>query len=384
MPDTRRYDTIVIGLGAMGSATLYHLAKRGQKVLGLEQFAAGHTLGSSHGDSRIIREQYFEHPLYVPLVQRAYELWRELEQVTYRPLMTTTGGLMIGPPDGAVVTGAMRSAEEHGLVHELLSPDQIHDRFPAFRPPADHVAAWDPRAGILVADACNEAHVDAAKAKGAEAHFSEGVLDWKETSDGIRVTTRLGAYVCDRLLLSVGSWTKAILAEFNVPLAIEREVLFWFDPPDDAGQYDARRFPIFCHEYSPGRITFGVSRTARGVKAGVHHSRDFVSKPGDVQRTVGPGEIDVLRQLLSQVLPGLARAKVCGTAVCLYTNTPDENFIVDWHPNHDRVLVSSPCSGHGFKFASVLGEVQADLLMTGTSAFDLSPFRVDRFAARRP
>src|SRR4051812_22078561 len=157
----------------MGSATLYHLAKRGQRVLGLEQFAQGHTLGSSHGDSRIIREQYFEHPLYVPLVQRAYELWRDLEQVTYRPLMTITGGLMLGPADGSVVTGAMRSATEHRLAHELLSAAEVHRRFPAFDPAADLVAAWDPRAGVLNADACNGAHLDAAKAKGAEMHFDE-------------------------------------------------------------------------------------------------------------------------------------------------------------------------------------------------------------------
>src|SRR4051794_33063166 len=148
----RRYDCIVVGLGAMGSATTYHLAKRGHKVLGLEQFSPGHAFGSSHGDSRIIREQYFEHPLYVPLVQRAYVLWRELEQATYRPLMTITGGLMMGPRDGAVVTGALRSAKEHGLPHELLSADEIHARFPAFRPPQGEVAAWDPRAGFLAAD----------------------------------------------------------------------------------------------------------------------------------------------------------------------------------------------------------------------------------------
>jgi sarcosine oxidase len=171
-----------------------------------------------------------------------------------------------------------------------------------------------------------------------------------------------------------------MLADVGVPLAIEREVLFWFDP-DDTPQYDSARFPVFCHEYAPGRITFGVARTSRGVKAGIHHSRELVANPAGVRRTVDEHEVDELRDLLLQVVPGLARARLRESGVCLYTNTPDDNFIVDWHPKSNRVLVSSPCSGHGFKFASVLGEVQADLLTTGSSAFDLSPFRIDRFAS---
>jgi sarcosine oxidase len=375
----RRYDTIVVGLGAMGSATLYHLAKRGQKVLGLEQFAQGHMLGSSHGDSRIIREQYFEHPLYVPLVQRAYELWRELEQVTYRPLMTITGGLMIGPANGSVVTGTVRSAREHGLAHELLSADQLHQRFPAFEPAKDLVGAWDPRAGLLNADACNGAHLDAAKAKGAEAHHEEPVIGWDADGDGVRVTTAGGTYHADHLLLSVGPWAKEHLGDLRLPLRIEREVLFWFDLPESETRYDSRYFPVFCYEYTPGKICFGVSRTSRGVKAGIHHSGDFVAHPDHVRRTVDDTEVDELRDALGPVLPALARARVRESGVCIYTDTPDSDFVVDWHPLHARVLVSSPCSGHGFKFASVLGEVQADLLTTGKTSFDISPFRIDRF-----
>jgi sarcosine oxidase len=378
----RRYDCIVVGLGAMGSATTYHLAKRGQKVLALEQFSQGHAFGSSHGDSRIIRQQYFEHPLYVPLVQRAYELWRELEQVTYRKLMTITGGLMIGPPDDLVVSGALHSAREHGLPHQVLSADQIRERFPAFNPPPGHVAAWDPRAGFLIADACNEAHIDAARAKGADIRYGEPMRNWTANDDDVRVTTSAGTYSAGKLVLTTGSWTKAAAAETELPLTIEREVLVWFDPSDEADLYDSSRFPIFCHEYEPGHITFGVSRTARGVKAGIHHSRDFIDSPDAVERIVTEREIDQLRELLRGVLPDLASSRIADTGVCLYTNTPDDNFIIDWHPFHDRVLVCSPCSGHGFKFASVIGEVQADLLTTGKSSFDLAPFRIDRFAAR--
>jgi sarcosine oxidase len=376
----RRYDTIVVGLGAMGCATLYHLAKRGQKVLGLEQFAEGHTFGSSHGDSRIIREQYFEHPLYVPLVQRAYDLWRELEQITYRPLMTITGGLMIGPANGSVVAGTLRSAREHGLAHELLGADQLHHRFPAFEPEKGLVGAWDPRAGLLNADACNGAHLDAAKAKGAEAHYEEAVIGWDADGDGVRVTTTGAAYHADRLLLSVGPWANERLGELRLPLRIERVVLFWFDLPESATEYSPRQFPVFCYEFTSGKICFGVSRTSRGVKAGIHHSGDFESHPADVRRIVGDNEVDELRDALRPVLPALASARVRESGVCIYTDTPDGDFVVDWHPLHDNVLVSSPCSGHGFKFASVLGEVQADLLTTGKTSFDISPFRIGRFA----
>jgi sarcosine oxidase len=372
----RKYDTIVVGLGAMGSATLYHLAKRGQKVLGLEQFSPGHTLGSSHGDSRIIREQYFEHPLYVPLVQRAFQLWRELEQTTDRELMTITGGLMIGPRDGSVVTGTLRSAIEHHLPHELLSPADVHARFPAFTLAPDLVATFDARAGVLDADACNAAHIEAARAAGAEARFNEPVTKWEADSDGVRVTTPTGTYSANRLLLTAGPWTNEMLSDLELPLTVEREVVFWFDPVDDPTSYDKSSFPIFCHEYTPGHICFGASRTERGVKAAIHHTGEYVARPRDVKRDVGANEVDALRVALSPVLPGLSRAAVRESGVCLYTNTPDDNFIIDWHPRHEQVLVSSPCSGHGFKFASVLGEVQADLLTGGKCAFDISPFRI--------
>ena len=191
--------------------------------------------------------------------------------------------------------------------------------------------------------------------------------------------TSRAAHRADRLLLSGGSWTNALAGDLGLPLSIEREVLFWFDPVDNAAAYDARNFPIFCYEFTPGQISFGISRTAKGVKAGIHHSRDFVTRTADVKREVDPGEVDAVRESLRGVLPGLAKATVRDSGVCIYTNTPDDHFVVDWHPRHPNVLISSPCSGHGFKFASVLGEAQADMLITGKSAFDLAPFRIARF-----
>jgi sarcosine oxidase len=379
--DSRSYDAIVVGLGAMGSATLFHLARRGLRVLGLEQYSRGHRLGSSHGDSRIIRETYFEHPLYVPLVQRAHQLWRELEKISGRSLMKITGGLMIGPPDGVVVSGTLRSAREHKLPHEVLRPSEVHGRFPAFQLASHLVAVLDPRAGHLDPEACNEAHVDAARAAGAEARFDEPVLEWIPEAEGVRVLTATGDFAAKHLVLAAGAWTSGLLREVRLPLTVERQSVFWFSPDGMPGLYEAERFPIYAHEYKAGHICYGFPRLPRGVKASVMHSGELATDPLSVERTVDEAEAAPLRAALLPVLPGLADATVRERDVCLFTNTPDHDFIIDFHPLHPQVLISSPCSGHGFKFASAIGELQADLIATGKTRFDLSPFRINRWPA---
>src|SRR6266550_7225405 len=203
----RNYDAVVVGLGAMGCATLFHLARRGLRVLGLEQYDAEHELGSSHGDSRIIRETYFEHPLYVPLVQRAHQLWRELEHSSGASLMKITGGLMIGPQDGMVVSGTLRSAREHSLPHEILTPSEVNGRYPAFRLVGDIVTVYDPRAGYLDPEACGRAHLAGARAAGAETRFDEAVIRWASDGDGVLVETAAASYSADRLVISAGAWT---------------------------------------------------------------------------------------------------------------------------------------------------------------------------------
>jgi sarcosine oxidase len=382
MIDTRHYNAIVVGLGAMGSATVYHLARRGWRALGLEQFDPGHTRGSSHGDSRIIRETYFEHPLYVPLVQRAHELWRELEERSGMSLMTITGGLMIGPSDGSVVEGTLRSAKEHKLPHALLTPLEVRERFPAFRLAEGLVAVFDPRAGFLDPEACNRAHLELARDAGAESRFNEPVLDWVPDGDGVRVTTASGAYTADRLVLTGGPWNVELLPDVMLPLSIERQAVFWLQPAGDASLYDAARFPIYAHEYRPGSICYGFPRLSRGVKASVMHDGELVPNPNAVNRTVAESEAIPLRAALRPILPKLSEAPVRESDVCLFTNTPDHDFVIDFHPFCPHVLISSPCSGHGFKFASAIGEIQADLLTTGKTQFDLSPFRIDRWTPR--
>jgi len=376
----RSFDAIVIGLGAMGSATLYHLAQLGHRALGVEQFQPGHNLGSSHGDSRIIREQYFEHPLYVPLVQRAYELWEELELRSGKRLMTITGGLMIGPADGMVVTGTIRSAITHHLPYDVLDPAEVSARYPAFRLADGLVAALDPRCGFLDPEACNAAHIDSARRAGAEAHFDERVLDWKPDGNGVRVNTSSGSYFADRIMISAGAWTSHFLGDLNLPLTVERQVAFWLEPDEGTERYAQSRFPIYAYEFTPGLICYGFPRLPRGVKVSIMHDGETALKPEDIRRVVDEDEIGPVRVALEPVLPDLVRAPVRENAVCLFTNTPDHDFIIDFHPEYPQVLVSSPCSGHGFKFASVLGEIQARLLTGVEPGFDLSPFRIGRFA----
>ena len=375
----RDYDAIVVGLGAMGSATLFHLARRGLGVLGLEQFSQGHQFGSSHGDSRIIRETYFEHPLYVPLVQRAHELWRELEAASGKSLMTITGGLMIGPPDGSVVSGTLRSAREHGLPHEILTPSAVHDRFHAFELAGDLVAVMDPRAGYLDPEACNRAHIDAARTAGAEARFDEPVLEWNPDGDGVRVRTQSGTYTADHLVLTGGAWTGSLVRELGLPLTVERQTVFWFESDGLSSAYNAADFPIYAYEYKAGHICYGFPRLPRGMKASVMHSGELARDAESVRRMVKDDEVKPLRAALRPVLPQLAEAEVRESSVCIFTNTPDHDFIIDFHPEHRQVLISSPCSGHGFKFASAIGELQADLIAGGKARFDFSPFRATRW-----
>jgi len=380
MNQSRNYEVIVVGLGAMGSATIFHLARRGVRTLGIEQFEAGHTRGSSHGDSRIIRETYFEHPLYVPLVRRAHELWRELETISGSALMTIKGGLMIGPPDGSVVSGTLRSAREHGLPYEILTREQVRQRFPAFEISADLVAVLDPRAGYLDPEACTRAHIVAARDVGAAVHYEETLLDWSAGESGVRVRTTGGEYHADRIVLACGPWMTGLVPDLRLPLTIERQTVFWFEPLGST-RYEADRFPIYAYEFKPGTICYGFPRLPRGVKASVMHDGETTADPGMVRREVTPDEAKALRAALRPVLPELADMKVRETATCLFTNTPDHDFVIDFHPSHPYVLVSSPCSGHGFKFASAIGELQAALLIDGQTKFDLSPFRIGRFAS---
>ena len=370
------YDVAVVGLGAMGSAAVYHLARRGVKVLGLDQFAPPHTLGSSHGETRVIREAYFEHPSYVPLVQRSYELWADLEKDAAEPLYVKTGGVMIGRPESTVVRGAIQSAREHGLAHEVLDSTQVRKRYPGLNPADDMVGVLEPRAGILFPEECVAAHLRLAKSAGAEIRTNERVIEWDAKADGILVRTEKEEFSTQRLIITAGPWVMNLVHELGAVLQVERQVLLWFETLEKE-PFRPERFPIHLWEYEPDKMFYGFPDLGTGLKVAFHHQGESTN-PASVNRSVTDADIGSMRALLGKYLPAGNGRFLRGT-VCLYTNTPDGHFIIDIHPRDERVIVASPCSGHGFKFGSAIGEVLADLAIEGKTKFDLSLFRLGRF-----
>ena len=367
------HDIIIAGLGAMGGAAAYHLAARGRRVLGLDRFQPPHAFGSSHGQTRIIREAYFEHPLYVPLIQRAYELWGELEQASGRTLLQTTGGLMIGPRHGVLVAGAERSAREHRLAHQILSASELRGKFPAFAPTEEMTGVWEPRAGILFPELAVQTHLELAARHGATLRFHEPVTRWEPDGAGVRVHTAAGTYRAARLILSAGAWMNELLSVRPLPLTVERQVLYWFDPVAGAKKFSPDHCPVSIWEYAPGEFFYTFPNLGAGVKVALHH-RGEITSPDTVRREVSAEETQAMRALLCRFLPG-ANGLLRSTAACVYTNTPDEHFLLDAHPEHPAVFLASPCSGHGFKFASVIGEIAAARLEGRAVPFDLSLFR---------
>ncbi len=372
----QNFDVGIVGLGAMGSMAALELARRGRRVIGFDRFRPPHPFGSSHGRSRIIREAYFEHPQYVPLVQRAYEQWAALEEESGRRLLLPTGGLMIGPPAGVLVAGARRSALVHGLSYEELSAAEVRTRFPMFELDQAEVGLFEPRAGVLFPEAALEVTLQIAEAAGAELHFDEPVSTWS-AGEGITVRTQAGHWRVDRLILAAGAWMAGGIARTSLPLSVARQTLFWF-APSGAAELGPERMPIFMWEWAPDEMFYGFPDLGEGVKVAIHHQGELTD-PAQVRRTVYPGEADRLRAVMATRAP-LLTGPLRQSAACLYTNTPDGDFILDRHPEEARVLVASPCSGHGFKFAPAIGEALADLAEGKPPRFDLAPFRLGRFA----
>jgi sarcosine oxidase len=375
----RHFDAIVVGVGGMGSAALYHLARRGKRVLGLERFDVPHDMGSSHGLTRIIRLAYYEHPSYVPLLVRAYELWRELERGFGERLLHVTGSIDVGPDGSEIPAGSLHSCRRHGLPYELIDAAEIGRRFPGYRLPSGHVGLLQPEGGFLLPERCVVAHVVAAQALGAEVRAREQVLGWEPRGDGVRVETDRGVYEADRLILSAGPWAGKLipgLAELAVP---ERQVLAWFQPTRlDLFQPD--RFPVFNIMVEEGRFygfpVFGIP----GFKLGLYHHLLQTTDPDTVDRDCHREDEAVLRAFAERYFPHGA-GPTMALKVCMFTNSPDEHFIVDRLPDLPQVVVAAGFSGHGFKFCSVIGEILADLADVGETTHDIGLFRLGRFAA---
>ncbi len=378
---SERYDAIVIGLGGHGSAAAYHLARRGRRVLGLEQFAPLHERGSSHGLTRIIRLAYHEHPSYVPLLRRAYELWHELESVVGEELLVTTGALEGGPGDGATFLGSLAAAELHDLPHEVLEAGDLERRYGFANLDPSTRAVLQPDGGFLLAEETMRAHHAAATSHGAELRFEEAVMGWEPiAADGVRVRTGRGTYEADRLVVCAGAWIRELVPVLVTLAVPERQVLGWFTPkmPEVFGP---DRFPVFLIDVEGGKHYYGFpTHAGHGVKLGWYHHFGEAIDPSDPDRTARPDDEAALRHFMERYLPDAAGPTEMLRA-CIFTNTPDEHFVIDHLADAPQVTIASVCSGHGYKFASVIGEILADLAVDGQTGHDIGLFRLDRFGA---
>lgn len=374
-----RYDAIVVGLGGMGTATAFHLAQRGKRVLGIEQFELGHERGSSHGLTRIIRLAYHEDPRYVPLLRRSYELWHQLERLAGERLLVTTGSLEGGPEDGPMFSGALAAARLHDLPHEVLTGDEVMRRYPAYAnlDPRTRIVL-QPDGGFLLAEATMRAHAEAATAHGAELRFEEPVRGWEPLADGgVRVTTDLATYVAERVVICAGAWARQLVPRLERLAVPERQVLGWFTPhrPELFG---IDRFPVFILDVDSGSWYGFPAHDGHGLKVGwYHHFREPID-PDNPDRSATPRDEEALRGFVDRYLPAAAGPTEMLKA-CMFTNSPDEHFIIDRLADAPQVTIAAGFSGHGYKFCSVVGEICADLAIDGGTRHDIGLFRLDRF-----
>ena len=358
----------------MGASVSYNLAKRGLNVLTIERFGVTHQHGSSHGRTRIIRLAYFEDPRYVPLLKRAFDSWKEIESKAGKKLMQQTGGLMIGRPDGELATGVLRSAKTHGLPHQVLSAKEAGERFEAFNMREDFEAVYEENAGALFAEDCVRALVGLGSEAGCEFRFSEQVTGWRRSAEGLEVETKGGTHGAAKLVFCSGPWTGKLLGGV-LPLQVERQVPMWFSSAKQA-RFSPSKMPVFIAEEAKGVFYYGVPDFGDGVKVARTHGGE-VTDPDLVRKDVTTEDTTPVKKFASERLRGLG--SLMTSEICLYTNTPDFNFAIGPHPDDPRVTIASACSGHGFKFGSVLGEVVADLVTDGKTRFDVGFLKPDRF-----
>ncbi|CAL9286975.1 MULTISPECIES: N-methyl-L-tryptophan oxidase [Streptomyces] len=377
------HDVIVIGLGGMGSAAAHHLSARGARVLGLEKFGPVHDRGSSHGGSRITRQSYFEDPAYVPLLLRAYELYEDLERATGRDIALLCGGVMVGRPDSWTVSGSLRSARAWDLPHEMLDAREIRRRFPTLAPADDEVALYEARAGLLRPENTVAAHLQLATRQGADLHFEEPVTRWEPYRDGVRVHTADHTYTAGQLVICPGAWAPRLLTDLAVPFTVERQVMYWFRPRNGVHPFLPDRQPIYVWEDATGVQVYGfpaIDGPGGGAKVAFFR-KGRPTTPETIDRTVHDDEVTAMADHMSTRIPDLP-GTFLKAATCMYTTTADEHFVIARHPAHPgSVTVACGFSGHGFKFVPVVGEILADLALTGTTAHPIGLFDPTRLTA---
>lgn len=384
------YDVIVIGLGAMGSSAAYHLARRGLRVLGVEQFTAAHALGSSHGASRIVRKAYFERPDYVPLLARTYELWDELAAKSGTELFTRCGALMIGRPESDVVVGTLASAQRWSLPHELLGSDQLRERFPQFSLPEDQVAVFEADAGYVRPELAILTNIRLATDAGAELWFDTVVESVDSDENGVRVVAGGRELSAPRVVMATGAWAGRLADLSQYGVKVQRQTVHWFEPLSGVEDFADDRFPVYLWALpvqpgQPGVELYGFPHLSgdRGVKAAIYRDGgDRDVNPDLIDRNVAKQEHERVRQLLAGTLPALAGAHTDST-VCLHAGVPDDDFVLGVHPGSSgRIVVAVGFSGHGFKFVPVVGEIVADLVIDGTTRHEIEFLSPNRVAAQ--
>jgi sarcosine oxidase len=376
------YDAIIVGIGGMGSATAWQLARRGRRVLGLEAFDIANAMGSSHGITRIIRLPYYESPAYVPLLKRAYELWGEIEAATNTRLLHTTGSIDASIESDPLFQGALRAAKLHDLDHEVLTGRDVNLRFSGYHLPADFLALFQQQGGFIASERAIVAHVKAAQDQGAEIHARERVTGWKARpgGDGVAVTTDHGHYEAATLVLTAGAWMGQLVPLLETRAVPERQVLAWLQPhyPE---LFSPDVFPVFNIQVEEGRYYGLPIFDVPGFKFGRYHHLGESGSAESIRRDPDQRDESLLRAFAQRYFP-----KGCGPTMalrsCLFTNTPDEHFIIDLHPGHPQVVLASPCSGHGYKFCSVMGEILADLVIHRChTKHDISFLKLTRFSS---
>jgi len=371
------FDVAVVGLGATGSAALMTLARRGIRAVGIERFTPGHDRGSSHGETRMIRLGYFEHPSYVPLLRRTYQLWRELEAAAGRTFMHTTGIVEIGPPAGELVAGTLAASRLHNLPHEVLDAAALMQRFPAFRVPEDTIGVFQPDGGYLDVEPSLAAMIALAQSAGAQVKSGETVRSVKPHGQGVRIETDRGTIDAGSAIVSAGAWLTKLLPDLPATLRVTRQVQAWFEP-DEPQLFAPERLPVFLLQYRQG-VHYGCPLAGgSGLKIARHHHANETVDPDTVNRDVSATDEALIREAIAEHIPS-ANGRMLAAKTCLYTVTADHDFIIDRLPGAANVIVASPCSGHGFKFAPVLGEVLADLAIDGRTPHDISRFAFSRF-----
>jgi sarcosine oxidase len=371
------WDVAVVGLGGMGSAALWRAAVRGARVVGIDRYAPPHDRGSTHGESRIIRTAYFEDPAYLPLLREAFPLWRELERESGEELLTLTGAAMIGRRDSEVVAGALRTAEEHDLAHELVTGAEAARRFPRHVLGDDDVVFHERDGGVLRPERCVSAALRVAANAGARVITGAMVHTVEPRGDGVRIHTDAAVIEARAAVVCAGPWLSALLPGLAVPLTVERQVNAWFRA-GDARLDSARRSPVFIREMPGGRLVYGApSLDGETIKVALHHEGARVD-PDGVPREVTGADIEPLRDHVTRWMRGV-EPEVSRAITCMYTNTPDEHFVIDTLPGAPQIAVVSACSGHGFKFATIIGDVAADLALQGGTERPIAAFSLRRF-----